>query len=185
MEKKKIWKIIGLLALMWASVAGQYMQYIDTLGYGKCCLAGLIDVAVIVAIMMLIPLICRLAHKERLEFKTGKKICKWNSIGMFILSVILTIAIDGNGFVGIGGVGALIFYFINKWTFVYDENYVQNTKKIKEKKDKISVKIVEEQEESIKLETKKIKYCKLCGGKLDVSNKCKKWRLSRRNFKCN
>ena len=63
MEKKKIWWIIGLLTLMWVSVAGQYMQYIDTLGYGKCCLAGLIGVVVIVAIMMIIPFICRLVNK--------------------------------------------------------------------------------------------------------------------------
>ena len=183
MEKKKIWWIVGLLTLMWASVAGQHMEYIDTLGYGKCCLAGLIDVVIITSIMMIIPFICRLVNKERLDFIKGKKICKWNSIGMFILSVIMTVALDGNGFVGIGGVGALIFYYINKWLFVSDENAVKPSKRIKKQKPEEPTIIAEEIEEPIKTETKKPKYCKLCGGKLDNNNKCKK--CGKQYFKLN
>ena len=92
---------------------------------------------------------------------------------MFILSVIMTVLLDGNGVVVIGGVGALIFYYINKWVFVYDENAVKATRKVKKQKLEESTIVAEEIDEQIKVETKKTKYCKLCGGKLDANNKCK------------
>lgn len=173
MERKKIWWAIGLLVLMWMSVTGQYLSVPGL--YDSAWWLGLIDVGVITAVMMIVPFICRLVNRERLETIKGKKICKWNSIGMFILSVVLTVALsDGNGFVGIGGVGALIFYYINKWVFVYDEKAIKTPRKIKKEKVQEKIVVAEEIEQPIKAETTKNKYCKLCGGKLDANNKCRK-----------
>lgn len=173
MNKRKLLRIIGLLFLMWASIAGQYMDYIDTLGYWKCCLSGLIDTAVISLVVILIPMIFRLINKDRLEYNKGRKICKWNSILLFILSIILSVINEGI-LIGIGGIGAIMFYYINKWLFVYDENVVITTKRTNIQKVKESIIVTEETKELIKRATSKTKYCKLCGCKLDDNNKCKK-----------
>lgn len=173
MNKGKILRIIGLLFLMWASVAGQYMNYIDALGYGKCCLAGLIETAVISLVMVLIPMIFRLVNKNRLEYNKGRKICKWNSILLFILSIFLSVINDGL-LIGIGGIGAIMFYYINKWLFVYDENRIGHDKRTNIKKVEESIIIAEDTKELSKVAIRKTKYCKLCGGKLEDNNKCKK-----------
>lgn len=47
-----------------------------------------------------------------MPYKGGKALCVWNSILLFILPIILF----GQGLVG--GIGAIFFYFINKWIFV-------------------------------------------------------------------
>jgi cell division protein FtsB len=67
--------------------------------------------------MMVVPFIARMAKKEQLPYKSGKQLCMWNSIIMFVLSAVLLVLTEVNF---IGGVGAIIFYFINKWIFVSD-----------------------------------------------------------------
>lgn len=182
MEKRQIAWIICLFILMWMSVTGQYLNVPEL--FDSAWWLGFVDMIVISIVMMVIPFICRLVHKERIDTIKGKKICKWNSIGMFLLSVILSIAIlDGNGSMGIGGVGAIIFYFINKWLFVYDENQPRVTKKAKKEDKSKATTIPEVIEESTNVKNKKIKYCKLCGGKLDKNNKCKK--CGKQYFKLN
>lgn len=117
MKKKKVCLIIFLFFLLWATSAGQYLEVPEL--YEKVGILGIRDSLIVSFIMMLIPAIARIINKSRLEFNKGKKICKWNSVIFFILSIIIsTILLNGNGFVGIGGVGAFIFYFINKWIFV-------------------------------------------------------------------
>ena len=126
MQGKHLGKIIGLLALMFASTFGQTVDMLmkqgasyDTgMGYGL--LLSLANLALVSVIMMAAPLICRLIRKEKLEFKTGKKLCLWNSIILFVLSSVLLIITETNF---IGGVGAIIYYFINRWTFVKENEH--------------------------------------------------------------
>lgn len=169
---------------MWMSVTGQYLSVPGL--YDNAWWIGLADVGIISAVMMIIPFIWRLVNGERLEFTKGKKICKWNSIGMFVLSIIISLAVlDGSGFMGIGGLGALMFYYINKWLFVYDETYVKSIKKAK--KERITEMTLADEDEEIetptKLENKKNRFCKLCGGKIDANKKCKK--CGKQYFKLN
>lgn len=123
---------ILLIFFMWASLGGQYIE----LGYSfeESSLAALIDTAVISVIMMIIPLCFRLYNKAPLEYEKGEKICRYNSIITFVLSIFLTVIVmNGNGFFGIGGLGAIMYYFINKWLFVV------NKEKNVEKKDSKNV----------------------------------------------
>ena len=89
---------------------------------------------------------------------------------MFLLSLILSVILfDGNGSIGIGGVGAIMFYYINKWLFVSDEIF--NNKKIISKDCNNDI---ENHTDVEKIERNDTRYCKLCGGKLDLNRKCKK-----------
>ena len=97
---------------MWMSVTGQYLTMSEF--NDDAWLYGTIDIIIISVMMMIIPLIFRLFNKERLDIKKGKSICKWNSIGMFICSSALfagILGVEKSG--GIGGIGALIYYYIN------------------------------------------------------------------------
>ena len=126
MQKKHLGKIIGLLALLFASTFGQTVEtlmkqgasYETGMGYGF--LLSLANLALISAIMMAVPLICRIVRKEKLEFKRGKRLCLWNSIILFIFSSIFLIMTETNF---IGGIGAIIYYFINRWAFVNDKEH--------------------------------------------------------------
>ena len=56
---------------------------------------------------------------KKFSANKGKRICKWNSIILFLASIASTLLL-GIGL--IGGLGAIIYYFINKWTFVDEED---------------------------------------------------------------
>ena len=122
MEKKHIGKIIALMVLMFASSFGQTIEtlaranvdYDTATGYGFLITTA--NMLLISVVMMVIPFICRLVNKDKLPHKKGKRICLWNSIVLFVLSSLMLAVIE-TGF--IGGVGAVIFYFINKWVFVH------------------------------------------------------------------
>lgn len=175
MKKRDICWIIILFIFMWMAIAGQYLNITDE--YGLAWLYGFVELIIISFFMMIIPFIYRIKNKERLDIDKGIKICKWNSLGMFFLSIFLSILIlDGNGMMGIGGVGAVIFYFINKSIFVYDENMPKKEKKIEVKKitEENAKEIPETLNNNIKINNSKTKYCKLCGGKVDENKKCKK-----------
>ena len=86
-----------------AALAGQDMDLVFP--------AALLTSLLVSAMMMAVPGVCRLVKKERLPIKSGKRICLWNSILLFVIPTIL-----GNNL--IGGLGAICFYFINKWLFV-------------------------------------------------------------------
>lgn len=73
-------------------------------------------------IMMIVLFIWRLIKGKPFGAAKGKRICKWNSIIIFLASIASTLLLK----VGlIGGIGAIIYYFINKWTFV-DEEDIEN-----------------------------------------------------------
>lgn len=185
MKKEKIYTILFLLVLMWMSVTGQYLTMSEF--NDDAWLYGTIDIIIISVMMMIIPLIFRLFNKERLDIKKGKSICKWNSIGMFICSSALfagILGVEKSG--GIGGIGALIYYYINKWLFVYDEDMLKQKRKLKLKKElenNYNEIMKESNEETLKIDKRKNRFCKLCGGKLDINNRCKK--CGKKYFKFN
>lgn len=184
MKKNKFFQIFGLIFLVYLSVTGQYLSnpnYKD-----DALLIGLFIIIVLSIEMMIVPFIVRLFNKERLDIKKGKLICSWNSIIAFILSfALLDVAEElGISVVGVGGIGAIIYYYINKWLFVHNEDTLKEKKKkmLKKQIDDNFSNILEESNnlldedfsDLVRCEKRKIRFCKLCGGKLDINNKCKK-----------
>ena len=119
-SKSKIGWIIFLLFLMYASANGNYLNSGDDYLYENSSWLALIDLAVCSVVMMAIPFIWRLVNRQKLPFSKGKKICIWNSIILFIVSIILMTTVETSF---IGGLGALIYYYINKWLFVNEKDY--------------------------------------------------------------
>lgn len=95
----------------------------------------IIILLVISLIMMLVPLIFTIAHKNKLEYKKGWRICLINSIVILILSLIpLLIMISGGdkndtmnsfspvhlakGLIPVFCIESIIYYFINMCFFV-------------------------------------------------------------------
>ncbi len=98
----------GLLLILYASACGSYINYGNT---DNIYFLGLIDVLIISLIMMIAPFILKISNK--LNSQNCKKICKYNSLIAFIISVLITAITDSSNFVGIGGLGALFYYYIN------------------------------------------------------------------------
>lgn len=136
MEKKKIWWTIGLLFLLYCSSSGNYLNSGDQYLYDNSSWLALIDLLICSFALMIVPFVWRLINKRRFDAVKGKKICRWNSIILFIISIIMQVAMEISI---IGGLGALMYYFINKWLFVDEtqmpetENYeyTENTTKFK------------------------------------------------------
>lgn len=122
MEKKYTGKIIALMLLMFASSFGGTIETLlrADMDYDAAGLYGLLislaNMLLVSAVMMAVPFICRMVNKDKLPYKKGKRICLWNSIILFVMSSVLLAFVE-TGF--IGGIGAIIFYFINKWVFVH------------------------------------------------------------------
>ncbi len=179
MKKNRIWSIVGLLFLLYCSSAGNYINSGDDYLADNNTWLALIDLAICSFCLMIVPFIWRLINKKRFDIKKGKAICRWNSIIAFIISSILMAATD-IGFVG--GLGALIYYFINKWIFVDEKTNSENIDKPLEEVVEESVptaiedntiEIVEEIQNRKEVETEEIKkiatpkYCSECGIKLE------------------
>ena len=150
-SRKKI--IFVFLLFIYASCASQYSNVEETSNYAM--LYGLIDTIIISIIMMIIPFIMRLNNKNNFEYEKGKKICKYNSIILFIISLILKFTFEDYAF--IGGIGAVFYYYINLAIFTLDKD----EKPKKKQNNKNSKK-------------KKTSYCKYCGGKLTNTSVCPK-----------
>ncbi len=117
MKNNKKWSIIFWLLLIYASAAGNY-ESSDVLSIKEnSYLLAFADLLVISISMMLIPIVLRLKNGKKFQYKVGKKICYWNSFILFVISMILQGALG----IGItGAIGALVYYYINKWLFVSD-----------------------------------------------------------------
>ncbi len=126
----KLTLILVLLGISWGALYGQYINVLGTspeaCGYAAGYAAG--NVAIVSAIMMAIPLIVRLVYGQKLETDFGKKVCFWNSFILFCVSMFAVIT-DMKDYFYIGGIGAIEYYFINKWLFVQDGTYTQTTNK--------------------------------------------------------
>ena len=101
-----------LLLLLYLSLHGQYVTEFD---FSISVILALINLILITIILTVVPFIFRLINKKILDYKKGRIICITNSIVMFILSII-SLELIGISF--IGGLGALIYYFINMFLFV-------------------------------------------------------------------
>lgn len=101
-----------LLFILYASQVGAYLN--TSVPSEDANYLALIDIAFISFILMIIPFIARLYNKKPLSYEKGKSLCSLNSILLFIISLCMQIVIDF-GFVG--GLGALIYYFINMALF--------------------------------------------------------------------
>ncbi len=121
-DRKILWSIL-LIILMYMSSYGQYLNNDNYYLQNNASRLALIDLVVCTSIMMAIPFVWRLINRKKFNAKKGKRICMWNSIILFIISTITMVTMK---IPFIGGVGALIFYFINKWLFV-DENSSEKT----------------------------------------------------------
>ena len=154
-NRKRYFGIFLLLLIMWISLSGQYMS---------ASLAGeisedwvlpcFIQFLITIIIMTIVPGIFCLMNHGRIENKKGKRICLFNSIILLILSIVLGL-ISGKSTLFIGGLGAVLFYLINKWAFVYyQDEPVDNSKK-----EKVILK-EEVKKEKIKLSKKSLKFKK-------------------------
>ena len=130
-------RIGPLLLIMYLSLLGDSLNpengEMSEFIYDNAHWLALIDILIYSFILMIVPFVWCLINGEKFDVVKGKKICKWNSIILFALSLAITI-LNSEPF-GIGGVGAIIYYFINKWIFV-DETKTEIKEKQKEKKTK-------------------------------------------------
>ena len=116
--KKKYRSAVFLMLLVYMSVCG---NYINNDFDGKIIyLYGLIDFLIINTIMILIPLILKLSGN--ISQNNGSKICKYNSIIIYAISILLNCILKANFYIGIGGIGAIVYYFINMKLFVDNED---------------------------------------------------------------
>lgn len=206
MENKHVGKIILFYILMFISSFGGIIEellrndydYDYAMGYGL--LITLLNILIVSLVMMVVPFICKISKKELLPFKTGKRICLWNSITLFILSCILMSFIN-IGF--IGGIGAVFFYFINKWIFVEPRSLAKEENKKEPIPFESEHVVIENSPQPVDLDIDKmspqeaaeylvaeqlgekytpkekqdkkvkIKYCSQCGSQIDpVTKKC-------------
>lgn len=129
---------ITFFIILWFSTMG---AFIGTELEDKAFIIGSVNTIIITLIMMAVPTLFKFFKKE-IEFNKWKKICKWNSIIIFFISIIISAVLFEGELYGIGGLGALMFYFINKWSyFMYEKSDIENeieytnTDSNKEKKD--------------------------------------------------
>lgn len=183
MDKRK-WYTILLLWLIQLSSAGQYISHGET--FSRACIFGFLDMVIVSIIMMIIPFIIRCRSGKLLEYNYGRKICTWNSVGVFIISIFINIMTDGK-YAIIGGLGALAYYYINMWIFVIprddyenqirihendfelnknsNENIEKNTNELKTNANIEKEEIKEETKEEINPVNKK--YCTKCGKQIE------------------
>ena len=119
-RRKKTILTILLLLFVYASSVGQTAgSGITAENSSTYIMLGFLQFLITTVIMMIVPFIWRLINGEKFSANKGKRICKWNSIILFLASIASTLLL-GIGL--IGGLGAIIYYFINKWTFVDEED---------------------------------------------------------------
>lgn len=122
-NKPKFKPAIILLILLWASSSGQYLN--NGFELSQANIYGFIDITVASILMLCYPFISRLMNKEQIEYYECRSLCIGNSIILFIISLVLTATI-GFGFVG--GLGAVMYYYINMNLFS-----APKTKRVKRK----------------------------------------------------
>lgn len=153
MNKKRLTTTIILLFLLFASAFGNYANSGNDYYADRALIFGFLDFCISCACMMFIPFICRLSEKKKIEYEEGRKICKWNSIILFIVSVLLKMTQISGGF--IGGLGALFFYFINKWLFVKDKEVKDDNGETERKENAAETPREETTEKSVSADTEK------------------------------
>ena len=131
--KKRLGTSICLMLLIYISLCGNYIN--KEITNNLIFLYGLIDFLVINTLMTIVPFSLKLLKK--INTQNGKKICKYNSLIIFILSILTFIILKGPNYFGIGGLGAIIYYFINMSLFVQDANSANKRYKTTKTQDNI------------------------------------------------
>ena len=151
MEKKHTAKIVFLYVLMGATTFGQLVENYLQLGTTfdeaglKATVYTICALAINSAIMMAIPFLVRIIKKSKLSHKNGKWLCLCNSVGLYVASVVSLVFFS---FPFVTPMSAIIFYFINKWTFVSDYKGMKRMSK------------------------KRVLYCRKCGAKIEGLDVC-------------
>ena len=122
MSEKRSWSILGMFALMYISNVGAYLDALIEINSGLAFLYALIDLLIISVFMMAIPFVIWLIRRKKFTYKIGKIICICNSIGVFLIMNIIAIEFNLGS---VGGIGAIFYYFINKWLFVEEKSDTQ------------------------------------------------------------
>lgn len=182
-KKRYIW-IALLLLLLYATQVAKYFTYLEPEEFYRAYLFGLLDVVIVSVIMQLFPFIWRLCNKNNLVYKKGNRVCYINSIVLFIISSTIY-GVTNQEFGIVGVIGAVIYYFINKWLFV--DNYIEMVQNPKEKTNKKDIlvcsscgAVVKDTDKKCsncneKFDNKDIFVCSSCGTKVSSSDrKCPK-----------
>lgn len=159
-NRKNIMEIVAGYVLLWLSMTS------SILGDGEYLTekmkVGFILMVVMSLIAQATPLICYIVNHGALESISGKRICKWNSISLLIISILLMAF--GVNIIVVGWLGAYIYYVINRNLFV---DYLSGDSN---KKKNIDAKVVDNK----KIKSKKVLYCDNCNHVVDITDKfCK------------
>ncbi len=111
-NNRLMWKVIIDFVLFFSIL----VEYARSMSYSSYIVLYAILEFLIVSLMMRIVPTIQYLKKGLMEYPQGKKLCIWNSVIGFCVSVIITVA-SGLG-AGVGGIGAISFYFINMFTCV-------------------------------------------------------------------
>lgn len=101
-----------IIFLIYLSMAGEYLNNYE---FVQASALAFIDTCLITLLMIFIPGIIRIIKKERLNYNWGCRIALANSIIIFLISFIVSYSLDTN--IGIGGLGAILYFFINMLLF--------------------------------------------------------------------
>jgi len=128
MENKHIGKIFILFLLIFLSSLGSNAEALmqanvasDT-AFAYTLLYTILGLCFSAFLSMTIPFACKVIRGEKLPHKKGKWICIFNSIFAFVVSIVLQGLYN---ILVVGGIGAIFYYFINKWMFVSDRDDVK------------------------------------------------------------
>ena len=121
-KKKLKRKIFFWFLFLYLSACGTYTNNNPNAFEEPIFLYGLIDFLIISLILMLIPFITYLVDDKTIEYNRGLKIFKWNSVIWCLVSIVLMVEFDF-GLIGI--LGAVVYYYLNKWIFI-DIPYANN-----------------------------------------------------------
>ena len=108
-------KLIFVFAYIYLSSVTQYLQSGDDSLVKACLYLAFIDVLVCSLVLMIAPFLYKQINKDKLDKENFKSFCKGNSFVIFVISfIMMTIGLSPI----VGGLGAILYYYINKWMFV-------------------------------------------------------------------
>ena len=130
MEQKHSGKIIAFILVMFICSLGEYSEIVARadMEMGYAFIYAVAEVAISALVSMIIPLICRLIKGQKLSYKRGKLLCLANAIITFLVPALFDFPL-------VGGLGAIFFYFINKWVFVCGKEAADDSKESQEESE--------------------------------------------------
>ena len=140
MKNKKAGIITGLFILMFFVSIGKNFAHLTVTYpwldqkeiYEYTQKESLLEICIISISMMIVPFLCRIIKKKKLPYKSGKILCILNSIILFLILIALQVRMNTPS---VGVIGAIIYYFINKWIFVEEPQVTLNEENKEDKQD--------------------------------------------------